>query len=48
MLGFDITKVEINQVDEEREEIEKLDTSKLEVLASAILNNRKSDTNSTR
>lgn len=47
MMGFDITKVEISQEDEEREEIEKLDTDKLEVLASAILNNRKSNRNST-
>lgn len=43
MMGYDITKVEIQSVDEEREEMEKLSNEKLEVLANAILNNRKSD-----
>lgn len=43
MYGFDITKVEINDSDTERKEVEKLDNDKLEVLANAILNSRKSD-----
>ena len=47
MMGFDITKVEISTQDEEREEAEKLDNEKLEVLASAILNNRNNNKNTT-
>ena len=32
MMGFDITKVEINQVDDEREEMEKLTAEELKEL----------------
>lgn len=32
MMGFDITKVEINQVDDEREEMEKLSAEELKEL----------------
>ena len=43
MFGFDITKVEINQEDEERKKLEEIDIDKLEVIADAILNGRKSN-----
>lgn len=38
MFGYDITKVELNPRDEERENIEKLSTEELRVLADSIIN----------
>ena len=45
MFGYDITKVEINPIDEERENIEQLSVEELKAIAYANINNKSNEQN---